>query len=610
MKKYINYLCLFFVTMLVITACEKKGFIYDKPDALPDYSAAGIVNTITASASTVAGSTATDATTVETFTWTSPNFSIDTSTIKYVVLIDSTSRNFSKAASFTVTGTHSLSLTGQSLNNLLIAWGVRLGTSATLDVKVISAYPNNNNAVQSNTIKITASPYSFPITLVPSSTNAITLLVSNATNTAISFNWNSSPFGATNIINYALQLDTVGGNFTNPQVIKYGTALTSSISVTDLNSIAIAAGVIGGSTKKVEFRIVSYVGTTYTTPIVYSNAVTISITTFTPVPPTLYIVGDATPGGWSNPVPLPSQQFTRLDAVSFGIVVNLTAGKSYLLLPLNGDWTHKYGGASATGGALLADNAVPGSNTPAPATTGTYQIVVNFQTGTYTVTPFTTTIPPVLFIIGDATPLGWNNNSGLSPTQQFTRIDAVSYGIVVNLTAGKSYVFLPEDQGLWAHKFGGTSATGGTLLADGAVPGSNTPAPATTGNYEIIVNFQTGTYTVTPYTGVLPVPTNLFIVGDATPGGWNNPVPTPSQQFTRVNLTDFQLTVNLSSAGSYLFLPVNGDWGHKYGGASATGGSILYDGAVPGSNTPAPAVAGNYLIDVDFAAGKYTVTKQ
>jgi hypothetical protein len=70
------------------------------------------------------------------------------------------------------------------------------------------------------------------------------------------------------------------------------------------------------------------------------------------------------------------------------------------------------------------------------------------------------------------------------------------------------------------------------------------------------------------------------------------------------------LTVNLSSAGSYLFLPVNGDWTHKYGGSSATGGSILYDNAVPSSNTPAPNVTGNYLIDVNFATGKYTLTKQ
>ena len=196
--------------------------------------------------------------------------------------------------------------------------------------------------------------------------------------------------------------------------------------------------------------------------------------------------------------------------------------------------------------------------------------MINFQTGTYTVTPFTTTIPDNLYIVGDATAGGWNNPVP-TPSQQFTRIDAVSYGIIVDLTAGKGYLLLPLN-GDWGHKFGGADAAGGTLLADNAVPGSNTPAPATTGTYQIIVNFQTGTYSVTPFTGVLPVPANLYIVGDATTGGWNNPVPTPSQQFTRVNLTDFQLTVNLSSTGSYLFLPLNGDWGHKYGGTSATGG--------------------------------------
>ena len=108
------------------------------------------------------------------------------------------------------------------------------------------------------------------------------------------------------------------------------------------------------------------------------------------------------------------------------------------------------------------------------------------------------------------------------------------------------------------------------------------------------------------------MPTSLFIIGDATPLGWNNNSGlSPTQQFTQVSLTDFQITVPLTATGSYLFLPEDqGLWTHKYGGTSATGGSILYDGAVPGSNTPAPAVTGNYLIDVDFAAGKYTVTKQ
>lgn len=584
---------------IAFTSCDKK-------DTLALYGKGHDI-TLTASKTTIAPTAADSSTNVVTFSWDNPEYATDSATQKFILEVDSAGRNFATKRTRTITGTLSTSFTGKQLNDMLADFGFAPGQTFSFDIRVTSSYGNNNELRRSNAIKVTIASYLVPITLAASSTSPLVLQVSNASNTAVSFNWNSSPYGA-NTISYALQMDLAGNNFASPQVKQLGTSLNTSFTVNDLNNMAIAAGVIGGSTKDVEFRIVSYLGAVYTTPLVYSNKVGIKITTFTPVPPTLYIVGDATPGGWNNPVPLPSQQFSRIDAVSYGIVINLTAGKSYLFLPVNGSWDHKYGGASATGGTLLADGAVPGSNTPAPAVSGTYQIVVNFQTGTYTVTPFTTTIPANLYIVGDATPGQWNNPVP-TPSQQFTRIDASSYAIVVNLTAGKSYLFLPVN-GDWTHKYGGASATGGTLLADGAVPGSNTPAPAVSGNYLIVVNFQTNTYTVSPYSGPAPPPAELFIVGDATAGGWNNPVPVPAQQFTRINLTEFQLTVPLIGGKSYLFLPVNGDWTHKYGGASATGGTLLADGAVPGSNTPAPAASGTYKINVNFLAGTYTVTPQ
>lgn len=583
----------------VITACTKM-------DSLPFYSNGKPV-VLTASSTNIAPTPSDSNKVVASFSWTSPNYATDSNTQKFILEVDSAGRNFSKEIVSTVIGKPSISFTGKQLNDMLAAFGFTPGQSFSFDIRVTSSYGNNNDQLKSNVISVKIASYLVPITLTPSATTDLSLLVSNASNNAITFNWNKSEYGS-NVINYALQMDVAGNNFANPQTVKLGTNLTTSISVNDLNNYAIAAGIIGGTTKNLDFRIVSYLGTTYATPMVYSNVASIKVTTFTPVPPALYIVGDATDGGWNNPVPLPSQQFSRIDAVSYGIVVKLTAGKSYLFLPKNGDWGHKYGGASATGGALLTDNAVPGSNTPAPATTGMYQIVVNFQTGAYTVTPYTATIPSNLYIVGDATDGGWSNPVPTA-TQQFTRIDGASYGIVVNLTAGKSYLFLPVN-GSWTNKYGGSSATGGTLLADGSVPGSNTPAPATSGYYQIIVNFQTNTYTVTPYLGPTPLPTNLFIVGDATDGGWNNPVPVATQKFTRVSLSDYQLTVNLTAGKSYLFLPVNGDWSHKFGGSSATGGTILADGNVPSSNTPAPATTGSYLIDVNFLTGKYTVTKQ
>jgi starch-binding outer membrane protein SusE/F len=598
MKNIFKFFTIAVAVVFVFSACKK---VEDLP-----YYAAGKAVVLTASKTAVAPAPADSATKVLSFSWTSPEYKQDSSLYKFILEIDSTTRNFAKKTTRVVAGTLNMSFTGQQLNNILADFGFTPGQQFSFDIRMVSSYGNNNEQIKSNTIKVDIKSYLVPITVVPSSAAPLVLQVSNASNTAVSFNWNASNFGS-NEIKYALQIDTAGGNFAKPQVKQLGTALSAGFTVNELNTIAIAAGVIGGTTKNVIFRIVSYLGN-YATPLVNSATVSIPVTTFTPLPPALYIVGDATPGGWNNPVPVPSQQFSRLDAVSYGIVINLTAGKSYLFLPLNGNWDHKYGGASAAGGTLLADGAVPGSNTPAPATSGMYQIVVNFQTNTYTVTPFTTTIPDNLYIVGDATPGGWNNPVPV-PAQQFTRIDAVTFGIVINLTAGNSYLFLPLN-GDWGHKYGGSNASGGTLLADNAVPGSNTPAPAVSGTYQILVNFQTGKYSVTPYTGTVPVPDNLYIVGDATAGGWANPVPVPTQQFIRINLTEFQLTLPLIAGKSYLFLPLNGNWDHKFGGAGAAGGTLLADNAVPGSNTPSPAASGTYKITVNFALNTYSVVLQ
>lgn len=595
-----------YLSKLIYAAILITGFAACKKVAdLPFYSN-GTAVTLTSSVTTIAPTAADADETVLTLSWTNPKYATDSAHQKFIMEMDST-ESFATSKTFEVTGPLSRSYTGKELNDMLANFGFVAGHPFKIYIRVISSYANNNERYYSNVINVTMTPYLVPITLTASSTADITLDVTHATENALSFNWNESDYGD-NMINYALQIDTAGDNFATPQIIKYGTTLNSTLIQNVLNTAIINAGVLGGTTKNIEFRIVSYLDDTYTNPLVYSNAVTVNVTTYVPVPDNLYIVGDATPGGWNNPVPTPSQQFTKIDDYSFSITLGLTAGKSYLFLPLNGNWDHKYGGASAMGGTLLKDGDVPGSNTPAPATSGVYKIVVNFQTNTYTLTQIT--VPSHLYIVGDATDGGWNNPVPL-PSQQFTQIDPVTFAIVLNLNAGKSYLFLPLN-GNWDHKFGGatdgTESGGGLLKADGDVPGSNTPAPATTGLYKIVVNFATNSYTVTPYTG----PDNLYIVGDATAGGWNNPVPLPTQQFTKVTPTEFKLTLPLISGKSYLFLPLNGNWDHKFGGSTdgtgTGGGTLLADGDVPGSNTPSPSTSGTYTIDVNFLTGKYTVT--
>ena len=122
-------------------------------------------------------------------------------------------------------------------------------------------------------------------------------------------------------------------------------------------------------------------------------------------------------------------------------------------------------------------------------------------------------------------------------------------------------------------------------------------------------------YSITPYAIPPkvnpPASGNLFLVGSATAGDWNNPVPVPSQQFTQVSTTIYEITIPLIGGKEYLFLPLNGDWGHKFAckktaDQSPDGGDFGYDFS---DNFPGPIASGNYKIVVDFQRGKYTVTK-
>ncbi len=113
-----------------------------------------------------------------------------------------------------------------------------------------------------------------------------------------------------------------------------------------------------------------------------------------------------------------------------------------------------------------------------------------------------------------------------------------------------------------------------------------------------------------------PVSGNLFIVGSAVAGGWNNPVPVPSQQFTEVSSTDYQITIALVGDGEYKFISVNGlwdsdkQWSIKTEQPSGDPATLNFDLWPNGGNCRAPLSGGMYKIDVDFQRGKVTLTKQ
>jgi hypothetical protein len=352
--------------------------------------------------------------------------------------------------------------------------------------------------------------------VLTSSTTAVAPTPADSLKPVLSFSWTNPKYPADSSaspVKYILQIDSSGRQFGKAVSFILSGVQADTLSAKQINTIALGFGAYYNVAFKLDIRLIS--SYTNNDQQLFSNTITLTYTPYV-IPPKvkppstkqLFLVGSASAGAWSNPVPVPTQQFEMVDSVDYAGVFNLSAGGQYLLLPQNGDWTNKYAVTSSS----------------VPATGG---------------------------------PFGYNGGDN-------------TYN-------------------------------------------SNFTGPATAGLYEIWVNFQNGTFTVTPY-GEPLLPDSLFLVGGASPGGWNNPVPEPSQVFTRINSTQFQLTVPLSAVGQYLLLPVNGDWTNKFavanGNVPASGGSFGYNGGNGTYNTNfnGPTNAGTYTITADFLTYTYTVT--
>lgn len=241
-----------------------------------------------------------------------------------------------------------------------------------------------------------------PPSLSSSVTGDIPLAYASASENAITLNWTNPEYQfasgvSSQDVNYLIEIDTAGANFSNPARQQVSVSKDLALSVSQgqfndwlLNQLVLTPGIV----HTLEIRITSTISGSKATALT-SNVLSFSATPYAippkvkpPVNGELFITGDATASGWANPVPVPSQQFTELSPTLFEITVPLVGGKEYLCIPVNGDWSHKYSVKDKTlpglsdGGDFLYD---ANDNFPGPATSGTYKITVDFQRGKFVV---------------------------------------------------------------------------------------------------------------------------------------------------------------------------------------------------------------------------------
>ncbi|MCF8228539.1 MAG: SusE domain-containing protein [Bacteroidales bacterium] len=231
---------------------------------------------------------------------------------------------------------------------------------------------------------------------------------------------------------------------------------------------------------------------------------------------------------------------------------------------------------------------------------------------TLSVTPYEdVTEEKLIYLLGSGTTVGWDNAAALP----MTPLGDGTYAIVEHLTpASDAYIKFISVLGFWAPQWG-TDATG-TWDAGPLVyrPTEDEPDPDaipvgdTEGNYYILADTVGLTYETMLTSG------ELYLVGDATPAGWDNTAGIPFEQDAE-NLTKFSLTVSLNAEGGMKFLEVSGEWAPQWGSYDGTvsGGTLAYrptETAEDPPEIPAPGTSGEYLIEVDLTAMKYTLTPQ
>lgn len=196
-------------------------------------------------------------------------------------------------------------------------------------------------------------------------------------------------------VTYQIEFDTTGANFTNPlkRTISISNDLSKAFTQSEFNDLLLnGLELKAGQPHAVEIRIKSLLNGN--AAALSSNVLKFNVTPYA-IPPkvepytgNVFIVGDATNGGWNNPVPEPAQKMNQISPTVFEITMPLIAGKSYLFLPENGSWSRKYGfdGPNNSNNTDGGDFKREGGDVKAPAVSGNYKIELNFQTGKFKVT--------------------------------------------------------------------------------------------------------------------------------------------------------------------------------------------------------------------------------
>lgn len=421
-------------------------------------------------------------------------------------------------------------------------------------------------------------------------------------NANISFSWAAAKSGLNSTVRYSVLIDRPGGDFSNPllrvQALNSGEALTANVTHKQINDAVAAANV-----NEFVWAVESDNGTNKTVTAVpnrvFVQRFSVGITEF------------------SYTFPEPNQRLD-LDKIRKGndqIVFRWTAAASTNNQPVTYRWKAILPGGDFSEPFL---NLPSDNNGAATTLTVTHRQLVdlisgiNFDNGllwrveasvgNFNFAPktqlvwFTVFDVPSLFVLGDATSAGWNNN-GTDPIE-LNQISSGVFSSMVSLQGGRDIKFVMIS-GSWDVNWGIPDV--GPIQENveyELIPGGPNIKIPESGNWIITVDFARGTFRAQKFRA----PERMFLVGGSTSADWNpgNAIP-----FVKMGEGRFELYAYIRTSGFGFKFLQDRDWAGDWGMKPGEPGTLVQDG----EDNVNVSEDGFYRIELNFFNMSYTITK-
>lgn len=312
-------------------------------------------------------------------------------------------------------------------------------------------------------------------------------------NPALTITWEPSKYSIPVEVKYTLEISSTE-SFEVPYVLTntLESQTNASFSMKEMNDAAKKIGLIPYENQKMYFRVASYIGTTNSLEQV-SKVSILNVTPYAASPPyeyaDLFLIGNATAGGWENEATntyllplLKTSVATKYTFTGFFKEKSGDEKAGFKMIREKGSWDAQFGLGSAAG-QLSTDGGSGNLSVPAD---GYYKLTVDVAALNYTLVPISVspTTYTAMSIIGSATE---DTDIQLTPSVFDPHLWTASE---VTLKEG---VFKFRANNSWDNNWGSDSEYFGTAVSNGA----DIPMNAEW-KYDLYFNDATGDYTIIP----------------------------------------------------------------------------------------------------------------